>query len=67
VLTEIAPGARLKEDVLDHIGFEVRVSESLRTMDARIFRAGPMGLHDAFVAQPPRHVVRDADQQEAAR
>ena len=67
VLTEIAPGARLKEDVLDHIGFDVRVSESLRTMDARIFRAGPMGLHDAFVAQPPRHVARDADQQEAAR
>ena len=56
VLTEIAPGVRLREDVLDRIGFEVRVSDALRTMDARIFRPGPMGLRDAFVAQAPRHL-----------
>ncbi len=55
VLTEIAPGVRLKEDVLEKIGFAVRVSEQLRTMDARIFRGGPMGVHDEFVAKTPRH------------
>ncbi|UVH56210.1 hypothetical protein NWF24_25685 [Variovorax paradoxus] len=55
VLTEIAPGVRLKEDVLEKIGFEVRVSEQLRTMDARIFRNGPMGVHDEFIAKAPRH------------
>ena len=56
VLTEIAPGARLREDVLDRIGFEVRVSPTLRTMDARIFRPGPMGLREAFMARSPRHI-----------
>ena len=56
VLTEIAPGARLREDVLDRIGFEVRVSPTLSTMDARIFRPGPMGLREAFMARSPRHI-----------
>ena len=58
VLTEIAPGVRLQEDVLDKIGFTVRVSENLRLMDERIFRPGPMGLHAGFVRQPPRHPRR---------
>ena len=57
----IAPGVRLREDVLDRIGFEVRVSDALKTMDARIFRPGPMGMRDAFMAQAPRHIeVPDA-------
>ena len=55
VLTEIAPGVRLQEDVLDKIGFPIRISEQLRSMDARIFRAGPMGLRESFLAKAPRH------------
>jgi propionate CoA-transferase len=55
VLTEIAPGVRLQEDVLDKIGFPIRISEQLRSMDARIFRAGPMGMHESFLAKAPRH------------
>ncbi|GAA5236275.1 acyl CoA:acetate/3-ketoacid CoA transferase [Verticiella sediminum] len=55
VLIEIAPGVRLQEDVLDRIGFAVRVHENLREMDARIFRAGPMGIREAFLQQRPRH------------
>ena len=55
VLTEIAPGVRLQEDVLDKIGFVVRIGDQLRTMDARIFRSGPMGVHDEFIAKAPRH------------
>ncbi len=44
VLCEVAPGVRLKEDVLDKIGFKPRVADQLKTMDARIFRPGRMGL-----------------------
>lgn len=54
VLTEIAPGVRLQEDVLDRIGFTVRVSDQLRTMDARIFAAGPMGMREHYLLQGPR-------------
>lgn len=54
VLTELAPGVRLREDVLDKIGFPVRVSEQLKAMDARIFRRGPMGLREHFVTLCPR-------------
>jgi propionate CoA-transferase len=55
VLTEIAPGVRLQEDVLDKIGFPIRISEQLRSMDAHIFRAGPMGMRESFLAKAPRH------------
>ncbi len=44
VLTEVAPGVRLKEDILDRIGFKPRVPDRLKTMDERIFRPGPMGI-----------------------
>jgi len=42
VLTEIAPGIDLEADVLAHMGFKPIISDELRTMDARIFGAGPM-------------------------
>ena len=44
VLTEIAPGVRLREDVLDQIGFAPHVHPALKPMDARLFQPGPMGL-----------------------
>jgi len=58
VLTEIAPGVRLQEDVLDKISFPLRVSEDLRLMDERIFRAGPMGMRESFMAKPARHAAK---------
>ncbi|HXR68394.1 MAG TPA: hypothetical protein VN712_07135, partial [Dermatophilaceae bacterium] len=42
VLTEIAPGIDLEADVLAHMGFKPIISDELRTMDAKIFNAGPM-------------------------
>jgi len=42
VLTEIAPGIDLETDVLAHMGFKPIISNELRTMDAKIFGAGPM-------------------------
>ncbi len=50
VVTEIAPGIRLREDVLDQIGFKVEVSPDLPPMDPRIFREGCMGLLDTLHA-----------------
>jgi acyl CoA:acetate/3-ketoacid CoA transferase len=43
-ITEIAPGARLKEDVLDQADISLRVSPELRPMPAEIFQPEPMGL-----------------------
>ena len=54
VLTEIAPGMRLREDVLQRMGFAPLVSPSLRPMPAALFRPGPMGLREAFLARAPR-------------
>ena len=49
-LTEVAPGIDPRRDVLERIGFEVRVAEPLGTMDARLFRAPPMDLLPQFRA-----------------
>jgi propionate CoA-transferase len=48
VLTEIAPGIDLERDVLGQMGFRPRVAEDLRTMDARIYATGAMGLAADF-------------------
>jgi propionate CoA-transferase len=53
-LTEIAPGVRLQQDVLAHMGFQPRISPDLRDMDPRIFRIGPMGIGQNFVELPAR-------------
>lgn len=37
LLTEVAPGIRLKEDILDQMEFEPLISEQLRPMDGRLF------------------------------
>lgn len=44
VLTEIAPGMDLQKDVLDQMDFLPIIADDLKTMDARIFRTGAMGL-----------------------
>ncbi len=54
VLTEVAPGVRMQEDVLDRMGFRPLVSPALRPMDARLFRPGPMALRDGFLMQAAR-------------
>ena len=52
-LTEIAPGISLHDHVLARIGFPVRVAPDLKLMDARLFRAEPMGLLPEFAARAP--------------
>jgi propionate CoA-transferase len=50
-LIEVAPGIDVRRDVLDQMGFAPRVAEQLRTMDARIYATGPMGLAAQFSAR----------------
>jgi propionate CoA-transferase len=50
-LIEVAPGIDVHRDVLERIGFEVRVAEPLRSMDARLFRPEPMNLLPEFRAR----------------
>jgi propionate CoA-transferase len=47
-LIEIAPGIDLQRDVLEMMEFKPRVSKDLKTMDARIFQEGKIGLLDKF-------------------
>jgi len=54
-LIEIAPGLDAERDVIAHMGFRPRVSGSLRTMDARIFQPGLMGLHRDILGKPRRY------------
>lgn len=44
VLTELAPGVDLQQDILDQMDFPPAVSPRLKIMDERIFHPRPMGL-----------------------
>jgi propionate CoA-transferase len=45
-LVEIAPGVDLEKDILSLMDFQPIIDDTPRLMDARIFRAEPMGLKD---------------------
>ncbi|AHF06179.1 acyl CoA:acetate/3-ketoacid CoA transferase [Desulfitobacterium metallireducens] len=45
MLTEIAPGIDLENDVLAHLEFTPLISSNLKTMDLRIFQNGPMNIN----------------------
>ena len=49
ILTEIAPGVRLQEDILDQMAFSPAIAPDLKLMDRRLFAAGAMGLRNKFV------------------
>ena len=49
-LIEVAPGIDVRRDVLDQMGFAPRVAEQVRTMDARVYATGAMGLAADFAA-----------------
>ncbi len=48
-VTELAPGARLQEDILDQMDFKPHVACDLKEMDPRIFSNGAMGLREAIL------------------
>lgn len=46
-LCEVAPGIDIERDIVAHMDFRPAIAADLRTMDARLFAAEPMGLkHD---------------------
>ena len=51
-LIEVAPGIDVERDVLAHMGFRPAVAKDLRTMDARIFLPGKMGLAPEIMRKP---------------
>lgn len=44
-LTEVAPGIDVKTQIIDQMGFEPKTDGHIKTMDARIFCDGLMGLN----------------------
>ena len=51
-IAEVAPGIDLERDIFAHMGFRPRVAADLKPMDARLFRAEPMGLARDIHARP---------------
>ena len=49
-LIEIAPGVDLEKDILAHMAFTPIIHEPLKTMDARIFAAEPMGVREDIMS-----------------
>jgi propionate CoA-transferase len=45
LLTEVAPGLDIERDVLDQMSFTPRVSDTVSTMDPRLFQPAAMGIH----------------------
>jgi propionate CoA-transferase len=60
-LTEIAPGVRLQEDVLDQMTFVPRISPSLKLMDADIFQPKWGGLRKILEAKLAARIVEPAE------
>jgi propionate CoA-transferase len=62
-LVEIAPGVHLERDILAKMAFRPVVSPHLKTMDAAIFAAMPMGLRERLLSVPlSQRFVFDAAQ-----
>ena len=51
-LVEVAPGIDLERDILAHMDFTPIIRGEPGLMDARIFRAEPMGLRDDLLSIP---------------
>lgn len=48
VLTQIAPGLDVDKDIRPLVGFPLKISPSICTIDARVYRDEPMGLSAFF-------------------
>lgn len=53
-LCEIAPGIDLERDIVAHMDFHPAIASDLKTMDARLFAAEPMGLRREIAAKGSR-------------
>ena len=60
-LTEIAPGIRMKEDILAHMGFAPRISPDLKPMDAGLFQPKWGGLRKILESKKDKTAVAAAE------
>ncbi len=51
VLTEVAPGIDVEQEIRGKVGFPLRVASDLRPMDPRLFRPERMGVAAAWHLQ----------------
>jgi propionate CoA-transferase len=56
-LTEVAPGIRMKEDILAHMGFAPRISPDLKPMDAGLFQPKWGGLRKILESKRTKAAV----------
>lgn len=49
LLVEVAPGIDIDTQIRPHVGFELRVSDDCKLMDASLFTSKPMGLPNLFL------------------
>ncbi|MBT3671056.1 MAG: 3-oxoacid CoA-transferase [Chloroflexi bacterium] len=52
VLSEVAPGIDLGNDILDHMGFKPQIADDLELMDERLFLPGPMNYAEELLRKP---------------
>jgi len=55
-LVEIAPGIDLERDILGHMDFRPDIAPDLKTMDARLFLDGNMGLAGDLAGKEPCNI-----------
>jgi propionate CoA-transferase len=55
-LIEFAPGLELEKDIFAQMEFRPQVSPILREMDARIFRADPIGMASDLAKKPHTNI-----------
>ena len=48
-ISEVAPGIDLNKDILPNIPFPINIPETVKAMDSRLFREGPMDIKDEIL------------------
>ena len=57
-LSEVAPGIDIRRDVLAHMEFTPRMASPVKTMDARLFRTGIIGIGEEWRNQRARPAIQ---------
>ncbi len=50
-ISEVAPGIDIEQDIAPHIPFPVKIAQTVKTMDSRLFCEGQMGIRDDILSR----------------